>query len=253
RLSLAFLDGFQGFGAEEARVFVFFVELEDPRIKVPAVVVEPHSGVTNKILDLPELFLLKMDEPDDNVSHLDARVVDVILNFDSVSSKSEQPRESIAQNGVAQVPNVRCLVGIDAGMLNENFPLAAGRRFRRRRSQVIGGLGKRGPLQMKIQVSGPRNGYSFDPVHREHPRGNLFSNSARRLAEVLGQLKARRHRNVAHPEAGWGVENREVNFATIEFENYFAEPLLNALLDFEIQNTLPRFVREVCASTQPES
>src|SRR5581483_9127383 len=117
RLSLAFLDGFQGFGAEEARIFVFFVELEDPRIKVPAVVVEPHSGVTNEILDLLDPFLLKMDEPDDNVSHLDARVVDVVLNFDRVTSKLEQPREGIAQNGVAQMPNVRRLVGIDAGML----------------------------------------------------------------------------------------------------------------------------------------
>ena len=64
-----------------------------------------------------------MNESDHHVGHLDAGVVDVVLNVDGVSGGAQQANESVAQDGVAQVPDMRGLVGIDAGVLDQDLAL----------------------------------------------------------------------------------------------------------------------------------
>ena len=62
-----------------------------------------------------------MREADNYVGHLHAGVVDVVLNVDFPARITQQADERVAENGVAQVSDVRRLVGIDAGVLDQNL------------------------------------------------------------------------------------------------------------------------------------
>ena len=52
---------------------------------------------------------------------MDPGVVDVILNIHLPAGESQQPHKSVAQDGIAQMSDVRSFVWVDAGMLDENF------------------------------------------------------------------------------------------------------------------------------------
>ena len=64
-----------------------------------------------------------MDEADDDVGDLDAGVVDVVLDADLVAALvgvgAEEALEGVAEDGVAEVADVRGLVRVDAGVLDE--------------------------------------------------------------------------------------------------------------------------------------
>jgi hypothetical protein len=62
-----------------------------------------------------------VSEADNYVGYLHARVVDVVLNIDFPARSAQQPHKRVAKNGVAQVTDVRGLVGIDAGVLDQNL------------------------------------------------------------------------------------------------------------------------------------
>ena len=87
-----------------------------------------------------ERFLFKMQKADDDVGDLDAGVVDVVLHVDFVAGGAEQADECVAENGIAQMADVRGLVGIDDGVFDENVALL-----------VTGGVGVGGDT---IQLSG---------------------------------------------------------------------------------------------------
>ena len=65
-------------------------------------------------------------EADHHVGHLHAGVVDVVLHLDALPARAQHAHERIAQRGVAQVPDVRRLVGIDVGVLDDDL-FAGGR------------------------------------------------------------------------------------------------------------------------------
>jgi len=79
-----------------------------------------------------------VEESNDHVGDLNAGVVDVVLHIDRSACGAEQANEGIAENGVAEMADVRGFVGVDAGVLDEN--LACG-DFRRR--LFVGGDGGR--------------------------------------------------------------------------------------------------------------
>ncbi len=60
-----------------------------------------------------------MQKSHHHIGHLHAGVVDVVLHIHLLPGGAQQAHERIAQNGVAQVADVRGLVGIDAGVLDE--------------------------------------------------------------------------------------------------------------------------------------
>jgi hypothetical protein len=64
-----------------------------------------------------------MQKTDDNVSDLDAGVVDVVLDFDAIAGGLQDAYERVAENGVADVTDVRGFVWVDAGVLNHFFGL----------------------------------------------------------------------------------------------------------------------------------
>ncbi len=62
-----------------------------------------------------------MRETHNHISDLHASVIDVVLHVDFPSRKAQQADERVAKNCVAQVADVGGLVGIDAGVLYQNF------------------------------------------------------------------------------------------------------------------------------------
>ncbi len=70
-----------------------------------------------------------MDQADHYVRDLNPGVVDVVLYIDLLARRLEQAHKRVAQNGIAQMADVRRLVGIDAGMLHQRMQRAQRRRF----------------------------------------------------------------------------------------------------------------------------
>ncbi len=70
-----------------------------------------------------------MGEADHHIGHLHSGVVNVILYVNRVAGGPQQPDEGIAENGIAQMPDVCRLVGINAGMFDQNLAADVSRAF----------------------------------------------------------------------------------------------------------------------------
>ena len=62
-----------------------------------------------------------MQKTEDHIGDLHACVVDVVLDFNAPAGVAQEPAERVAQDGVAQVPDVRGLVRIDARVFDESL------------------------------------------------------------------------------------------------------------------------------------
>ena len=71
--------------------------------------------------DLVERLLLELAEADDDVGDLDAGVVDVVLHFDRRAAEAQHAHQRVAERRVAQVADVRRLVRIDGGVLDDGL------------------------------------------------------------------------------------------------------------------------------------
>ncbi len=143
------LNGVQRLQADLQILLVFRVPLRDPGIQIPAVVVK--AWFFGKSLDLRTRFLLDLSEANHYIGHLHAGVVDVILNVDFPARKTQEPNECIPENCIAQMSNVRGLVGIDARVLDQN--LACGNGYGR---LLVCGEGSGHPSTVDLDVQIPR-------------------------------------------------------------------------------------------------
>jgi hypothetical protein len=135
-------------------------------------------------------------QTDHHIRHLHAGVVDVVLHSHALARSPQEPHKRIAQDGVAQMSDVRRLVRVDAGVLDQRVNAHA-------EAGVVLGLGnrrqRRAPVEPGIQVA--RAGYFKTGktgqrlrVQRLHQlRGDLF----RRAAQRTRQLKGHRRRVIA--------------------------------------------------------
>src|SRR5438309_7538619 len=98
---------------------VGLVPLRDPGIEIPAVVIE--AGLPGERLELGGRLLVQLCKSDHHVCDLYAGIVDIVLNVDFSSRIAQQAHERVAQNGVSKMSNMRRLVGIDAGVLDQNL------------------------------------------------------------------------------------------------------------------------------------
>ena len=108
------------------------VPLRNPRIQIPAVVVDALASSASSAISAShasQVQRLQMREPHHHIGHLHAGVVDVVLHVHLLPGRAQQPHKGVAQDRVAQVPDVRGLVGIDAGVLDQSVQF-----FRRRQS-----------------------------------------------------------------------------------------------------------------------
>src|SRR5690348_5927097 len=63
-----------------------------------------------------------MQESHNHVRNLHPGIVDVILNIHVSAGKMQQADKSVSEDGVAEVSDVRGLVRINAGVLDQNLP-----------------------------------------------------------------------------------------------------------------------------------
>ena len=104
--------------------FVLIVPPGYPGIQIPAVVVESRRlGERPYFVDS---LVLELAQPDHHVGDLHASVIDVVLDFDVGAPISQQPTQGIAERGVAQVPDVSRLVGIDRRVLDDRLDCGSG-------------------------------------------------------------------------------------------------------------------------------
>ncbi len=118
--------GVQHLGLQRLVLGTRRVELAHARVQVPAVVVE----LARDALHVGERLLLEVQEAHHHVGHLDAGVVDVVLDAHVEAAVAQQPHERVAEAGVAQVADVGGLVRVDARVLDDDVPRTRCRRGR---------------------------------------------------------------------------------------------------------------------------
>ena len=104
----------------------------------------------------------------------------------------KQADKRIAQNGIAQMANMRRLIGINAGVLDQNL-FAAGRP-RLRRLWIKQEPRRFFAVDLGIDVTRARDRKLFKSRHLSQPGNDFFRDLARRLPQLLGQLKTQRQR-----------------------------------------------------------
>ncbi len=111
-----------------------------------------------------------------------------------MASGAQQAHEGIAEDGVAQMADVRGLVGIDAGVLDQNFAADVGCAFAGMvgdRDALAAGQrpGRDSALQTSIDVSGAGDLQLLEAVRQRQFGDNLFGDFARGFAQALGQFE----------------------------------------------------------------
>ena len=177
------------------------VPLGDPSIKIPTVVIDllsPGMKIYQQLLHSGEIETFKVGQPDDNVRYLNAGVVDVILDVDPLSGSTQQPHEGIAQYGVAYVANVRRLIGVDAGVLDQGMEVAL-----LLVKVTLGNLLRsRLAVELAVDITSTRHGEGSKTLQRQQFADQLGGNLTRRSLEAASQLERDRQRILAHLKIG---------------------------------------------------
>ena len=189
------LEVVEGAGPEREPFRVVLVPGGHACVEVPAVVVE--AGPLREGGDLLQRQLLQLLEADHDVRHLHAGVVDVVLDLHRDAEKPQQPHQGVAERGVAQVPDVSRLVGIDGGVLDDGLADAPARprRGRRRGERAAG---EPGAIEEDVDVAVGRRLDALDAVDGAQRGDDLGRDRARRLAEHPGQLERHGDTEIAH-------------------------------------------------------
>ena len=110
------------------------------------------------------------------------------------------------------MPDVRRLVGIDAGVLDQNFAADVGSAF----TGVAGHFGRLAarqsarshvPLQARIDITRARDFQLLESLGQRQRGHNLLGNLARRFAQALRQFKRERQGELAHLHLGWLLDD----------------------------------------------
>ena len=133
-----------------------------------------------------------MQKAHHHIGHLHAGVVDVVLHVHLLPGGAQQAHKGVAENGVAQVADVRGLVGIDAGVLHERVNArssrcAAGRASTARPARTPGGA-----IEPRVDVSGAGDLESGKAPSRAERRHDLLRDDLGRLAQLARQFKGDR-------------------------------------------------------------
>ena len=133
-------------------------------------------------------FLFEEVEARHHVGHLHAGVVDVVLHFDAMAARAQHADESVAQNRVAQVADMRGFVRIDVGVLDDD--LAAGiaaRPLRRRGVEQRSGVSA--AIEPHIDVAVARDFHGRHAGNFADGGDQFRGDLLRRLLQALRELK----------------------------------------------------------------
>jgi hypothetical protein len=123
-----------------------------------------------------------VQESHHHIGHLHAGVVDVVLHVHLLPGGAQQAHERVAENGVAQVADVRGLVGIDAGVLDQRMNDAAGAPAFRRGDVAHAG----GAVEPRIDVTRAGNLKAGEAFERQSSAATIS------CAMILGALRSLR-------------------------------------------------------------
>ena len=180
----AVLEVVQRTRADREPVAVGLVPLGNPRVEVPAVVVEPRRiGESAHLVECPTLQLA---EADDHVGHLHAGIVDVVLGFDRRAAEAQHAHHRVAQRRVAQVPDVRRLVRIDGSVLDDRLRFAGRLRLNLSPQPLDN---KRGAIEKEIQIAVGRRDDSGHTGNLANGRRQVLGDRARRAPQRPRELK----------------------------------------------------------------
>ena len=150
-------------------LLIGLVPLRNPGIQIPAVIVETRQP--GESLNLCAGFLFQMGEADHDIGDLHTGVVDIVLNIDFPARMPQQADEGVAENGVAQMSDVRGFVRINAGVFNQDLP-----RRSIRRGLLVGGEGSGHPgaVDPDVEISRRSNVHGGDTFDRTDLGPNRF-------------------------------------------------------------------------------
>ena len=238
RLAAAVLDVVQCGGANLQPLFVFVVPLGDAGVEIPAVVVE--SRRVGDAADVVEALVLELAEPDDHVGHLDACVVDVVLHLDRHAAKPLHAHERVAERRVSQVADVRRLVRVDRGVLDDGLrsadrPSSTGLSSARRPSTAAYARTPRDPDRCSDSRSAPpRRGRCRRSVPSAAASSCAIARGALRSAPR--QLERHRRREVAELALGRILDRQmrqRVRRELIELLKRRQQPLPQAFVNWK--------------------
>ena len=112
-------DGMQRIATRLQICFVVLVPLRNAGIQIPAVVVE--ARLSSERFDFGARFFLDVRETNDHIGHLHTGIVDVILHIHFPARITQQPNKRVSEHRIPQVTDMRRLVGINAGVLDQNL------------------------------------------------------------------------------------------------------------------------------------
>ena len=193
-LALAGFQGVQSLGAPSEGPLVF--GREQPRdlgVQVPAEMVEAGAGIDRQGAHGIRALLPQVVKGGHHVSHLHAGVVDVVLHLDSTAERAQQAHERVAEHGVAEMADVRRLVGVDVRVLDDHL----GRRSRYGLAPRQHGGGIGGPVEAGVDVTGARRLERADAFYRGELGDQLGSDLPRSPAQGLGEAEADRSGEVS--------------------------------------------------------
>ena len=164
-------------------------------VEVPAEVIETHRRIGQQGRHIRGGLVLQVMEAHHHVGHLDAGVVDVVLHFHAVAAGAQHAHEGIAEGGVAQVADVRRLVGVDVGVLDDD--LAANGRGRR--GALVRQQRRRegAAVEPQVDVAVAGNLHARHAIDGRHFVHQFLSDLPGGLAQGLGELERGRDRHVA--------------------------------------------------------
>ena len=194
RFVAALFHRFEGRGAVGQALSVLLVPAGHRGVQVPREVVEPFAAVVQRLLgiaaqDFFEALTPNLPEPDDQVGNLDSGVVDIVLRLDPPAEPLEKPDQGIAEDGVAEMADVRGFIGVDVGVFDDDLALVG--RWRGRCARQLGAQ-KCVAIEESVEVTGPRDLDAFDPASGHKRRGDRGGDVARRPFQYPGEFETDR-------------------------------------------------------------
>src|ERR1019366_1467422 len=158
------------------------------------------------------------------------------------AGEAQQADKGVPEDGVAQVADVRRLVGIDAGVLNQNLPgWDCGCGF------FIGGqsCGQRIALYPRVDVSRSGDFQLFEAFDEAKPVDNFLRYLARSLAEFFGEFKGQRQRVFSQLDLGRLLDDNFGQIKTVGAAQEVPNVLGEAVFQVTIQVSLSVIEEEV--------
>ena len=220
--------------------FILFIKLRHSRIQVPAQIIEFRArGERAHFRHLLSFHVLKADH---HVSHLHARVVDVVLHLHAFTGVTQNSRNRVAQHRVPQVPDMCRFIWIYAGVLYDDFT-ARKKSSPRLDTFCVSVLSfffvlcrcpKLLAIEKRIQISSPRH---LDPRNAGHWRQtirDLLRNLPRRSLQPFRHLKAHWRSCFAHFQFRRLVQ-RNGNLHAILFADVHRQSFAQLPNQFQVQ------------------